>query len=238
MFLVKDKVFQNLDAHLDIERFLSLELDFYDLFSRNLEKGNPTWTAGNIPFDTKSQFLKNNRFVYYYKHNKDHNFESDNKDEVSIYHQLRYNAFNPYRILHLFKPDTEYLDFVKSYKRIYEWFKSLPFERTDSASIFFNNKYVPLGFHADYNYFPVEDGGWTPTPDTAQDLIWFRFNLDRKFYIYRLDDNHDPVEQWPVEGRSVWFNHFNWHGCIDPSAFTSITIKLEGKFFDDFKNKI
>jgi hypothetical protein len=45
-------------------------------------------------------------------------------------------------------------------------------------------------------------------------------------------------EQVPVQGYSVFFNHHNWHGSFDNYPNSSITVKVEGKFTDEFRKQI
>lgn len=233
MLLVKEKNFINLDTYLDINHFLSLEDDFYRLFSDNQSQASSTWTSGSIGQDNAWTYLNSNRTLYYYSREK----EPQNKtytEEFAKFLQLKYNAFNPYKILHLYS--GKFREFVP--ESIQKWVEQLPFDQVATVSLFYNERYVPLGYHRDFNYWPVEDGDDQTVPNECTDLIWFRFNTDRRFYLYDIDIDGNITNAVPVTGHSVYFNHYNWHGCTDPSEKTSLTIKVEGKFKRDFHDSI
>jgi hypothetical protein len=229
--------YQTLDAELDIEYFLSLKDEFYFLFAKNKDKAVSSWNAGGIPVDCQWNYITENPFLYYTLHkNQDPKFtEFDNKEQLAVYLQLKYGSFNPYRILHLV--DYTAQKNIESWvtEPIKKWIQSLPFSRIDSVSFFYNDHYCPLKFHRDFNFLPYEKGEQA-MPDTVQDLIWFRFDLDREFFLYNISEDGNIVDQLPVQGYSATFNHFNWHGNIDSYDKASLTVKVEGKFSKEFRN--
>ena len=121
---------------------------------------------------------------------------------------------------------------------IKSWVHSLPFERFDVVSLFLSDHYVPLKYHRDYNFFPYEKGDVRETPKTLQDIIWFRFDKNRAFNFYELDDAGNVIKEYNVEGYSSTFNHFNWHGNVSSHDTATVTIKIEGKFTDEFRKQI
>ena len=248
MLLLNSKPFITLDSYLDISKFKSLEDDFYFLYSKNIHYGKATWNSGGIPVDLSWPYIAENHFLYHVYHRAkqegnqailkiiDH-FESTNdKDGLARFLQLKFGAFNPYRILHLNSYRKPLHDFVDN--PVKDWVHSLPFESIDMVSMFFNDHYCPLKYHQDYNYFPYEEGDHREIPNTLQDLIWFRFDLKRGFNLYDIDKDGNILNTVPVEGYSATFNHYNWHGNTDAYDKASLTIKVEGKFTAEFKEKI
>ena len=229
--------YHSLDKHINVERFLNLEDEFYFLYAKNKDKVKSVWNAGGFPTDCKWEYLTNNPLLYYtyHKHHNDPKVKDLNKEELATYLQLKYGSFNPYRILHLldYSPDHNFEPWVTD--SIKNWVESLPFERFDSVSLFYNDHYCPLKYHRDFNFFPFEDGDAPNEPDTVQDLIWFRFDLDRGFNLYDISEDGTILETLPIEGYSATFNHYNWHGNTDAYDKASLTVKVEGKFRSDFK---
>lgn len=239
MLLLNDKPFITLDNYLDINHFLSLKDDFYFMFCNNLERSKATWNAAGIPIDCKWEYLMEQPFLYFAKHaaKDDPNIEKfKTRDGLAKYLQLKYNAFNPYTFMHLSEKNKPYFDFVP--ESIQSWAKSLPYERHDLISVIFNEHYIPLRYHRDFNFFPIEEGDKPQIPDTLQDVIWLRFELDRDLFLYDFDDAGNILNKARFEGYSVNFNHYNWHGNTEASDKCSMTIKVEGKFTDEFRKKI
>lgn len=228
-----------LDTYLDIDKFLGLQDDFYFLFASNLKRTKDVWNSGGIPINSPWPYLNDNPLLYHTFHKSNDpkigKFEND-RQGLAKYLQLKYGSFNPYKILHLSEYQQDLQDWVTP--AIKDWVKSMPFDSIDMVSFFYNDHYCPLKYHRDYNYFPIETGNKPDVPDTVQDLIWFRFDLEREFNLYDLDLAGHILQVHPVKGYSATFNHYNWHGNTEVYDRASLTIKIEGKFVADFKNKI
>lgn len=187
-------------------------------------------------------------------------FFEDKKDQAGLgrYLKLRYNAFDPYNVLNVRKTTGPFYaadayTFTEADWELYRWedymadfpnlknfiIDELPFDKIGIVTIFFNEHFIPQGYHRDYNYFPLEKGNQSDTFPHRQELIWFRFELDRPFYLFDIDETTRTIkEQVPVEGYSAFFNHHNWHGSFDNYPYSSITVKVEGKFTDEFRKQI
>ena len=125
------------------------------------------------------------------------------------------------------------------YKEIIDFAESLPFDKLGVVTVFYNEHFVPLGYHRDVNLFPIERKEKNVSYKHRQELIWLRFDLDRPFYLFDIDtENGEVIESVPVEGYSAFFNHHNWHGNFNSHSESSITIKFEGKFTDKFRKLI
>jgi hypothetical protein len=177
---------------------------------------------------------------------------------MSRYLKLRYKAFDPYNVLNVRKTTGPYYAadaykftdedwakyhwedyFVNNFPNLHEYVCNLPFDRIGVVTVFFNEHFIPQGYHRDLNYFPYEKGNSPNTFPHRQELIWFRFEKDRPFYILDVDIGEGKVlEKHSVTGYSAFFNHHNWHGSFDYYPNSSVTVKVEGKFTDDFRKKI
>ena len=176
---------------------------------------------------------------------------------LSRYLKLRYHAFDPYNILNIrqttgpfYAADSytftekewamyHWCDYMDQFPSIKNFIEELPLEKIGVVTVFYNEHYVPQGYHRDYNYFPFEKGDAPDTFPHRQELIWFRFDLTRPFYLFDIDEKTGTLkEQIPLDGYTAFFNHHNWHGSFDIYPNTSITVKVEGKFTDEFRKEI
>lgn len=184
--------------------------------------------------------------------------EKNDKYGLSRYLKLRYDAFDPYYVLNVRKTTGPYYaadaytfteddwknyyweDYMDDFPELKKYIvEELPLDRIGVVTVFFNEHFVPQGFHRDYNYFPYEFGNKPETFPHRQELIWFRFDLNRPFYIFDLDiPNGKVIEKYPVEGYSAFFNHHNWHGSFDIFPRSSVTVKVEGRFTDEFRKQL
>lgn len=240
MLLLNNKPFITLDNYLDIERFLKLKDEFYYTFCNNLSYSKASWNAGGVEVDSEWDYLMRNPYLYHALHNvKDDPYViklEDNKPGLCKYLQLKYNAFNPYTFMHLGEKNKGFHSFVSD--NIQQWGYSLPFERLDLVSVLFNEHYVPLKYHRDFNFFPYEEGDNREVPSDLQDVIWLRFDLTRDLFLYDFDPKGNVIEKAKFEGYSINFNHYNWHGNTEVNDTCTMTIKVEGKFTEEFKEKI
>lgn len=237
LLLENNHVTINLDQYLDIEKYLSLKDDFYYLYSENYDLARETWTSGGINPE-KNRVL--DRPMLYYTWHKVRNtdllvHEFKDKTALANYFKLKYGCLSPYKILNLNAYGESIYEWVTP--KINNWIKSLPFVTINYASMFFADHYCPLVYHTDYNLFPIEKGE-QELPSEAPDIIWFRFDLNRQFFLYELDSTGNILESYPVEGYAATFNHFNWHGNMSSYKSASLTMKIEGVFTDEFKKRI
>ena len=184
--------------------------------------------------------------------------EKQDRQGLTSYFKLRYKSFDPYNILNVRKTTSgnyatdsllftdkdwktyNWADyFVRDFPQLKEFIESLPLVNIGVVTIFYNEHYVPLGHHRDCNYNPKERGDFPDTFPHRQEFIWFRFDLDRPFNLYDFDLKTGEVNECvPVQGYSAFFNHHNWHGCHEPFKNSSITLKVEGQFADEFRKQI
>jgi len=255
------KLFYNLDNIFDVSSLLNLEDTFYQLFAKNYNKSSSPWAAGGIDIESNHPYIQEHPILYHTYHNKDFNFlfHSDEQkfgqgssncnwsEELSIYLQLKYGAVSPYKFLHLIdhKKNTDctkicFNDWVFEFPTIIDFIDNLPFNNFENISLIFTPKYIQQGYHRDFNLYPIEkpDKLCKDIPELDLDVLWCRFNLNRPFYLYDIDKCGNILKEIPVEGYAVTFNHYNWHGNIHPADGASLTIKFEGEFTSEFKDRI
>jgi hypothetical protein len=267
MLTINGQQFITLDTHIDIKKILDLKDDLNFLFSSRLEKARTgTFHTGgmdpnNIPNvfrENDSLYLTLKRANVERKTDKDldnklsHFEEKQDKAGLVRYLKLRYRAYDPYNVMQIRSTNLELyaadgLTFTDTEWDSYSWMdgvdpkiieviESLPFEKLGTITLFVNEHYTPLGYHRDFNFLPAEKGNMPNTFPHRQEMLWVRFDLDRPFYL--IDINGDEVKQTAVEGYSAFYNHHNWHGNFTGIPFSSLTMKIEGAFTQEFRKKI
>lgn len=174
---------------------------------------------------------------------------------LSRFYKLKYGAMDPYSILNLrtttknvYASDAHFTDedwelykwtdLIDSFPKIKEWIDQLPLEKLGIITIFYNEHYVPLGYHRDTNYFPLEKGNNSESFSHRQEFIWLRFDLGRKFCLFDINDAGQLANTVHVQGHSAFFNHHNWHGNFEPMDHSSLTVKIEGRFSADLRRNL
>lgn len=104
-----------------------------------------------------------------------------------------------------------------------DFIATLPFKDTGRILIIYDNAGKEVPAHRDHLETEI-----------CNEFIWFRTNLVKPFYVL----NHQTYEKKYVESYSAWFDAVNqFHGseAIDGLSFS---IRVDGKFTDEFKAKI
>jgi hypothetical protein len=104
-----------------------------------------------------------------------------------------------------------------------DFIKTLPFETTGRMLIMYDDIARDVPAHRDH----IET-------NICHEFLWFRTNLKRPFYMLNQNTN----EKKYVESYSAWFDSVNqYHGC-DPFDGLSFSIRVDGKFTDEFRERI
>jgi len=115
---------------------------------------------------------------------------------------------------------TEHAD---QFALLMDFIKTLPFESTGRILILYDTNSCKVPAHRDH----LET-------ETCHEFIWFRPNLKKRFYML----NNDTGTRKYVNSYSAWFDTVNqYHGC-DPGSGLTYSIRVDGKFTNDFKRKI
>lgn len=104
-----------------------------------------------------------------------------------------------------------------------DFISTLPFKSTGRMLIMYDDMYRPVPAHRDH-------------AETAMchDFLWFRTNLKKPFYML----NHKTGEKKYVESFSAWFDTVNQFHGSDPCDGLSFSIRVDGRFTDEFKERI
>lgn len=224
--------------------------DIYDAPAVHREKGLLYYVYRQADEERKHD----SKLDKYLKHFEDTN----DKYGLAMFLKLRYQAFDPYHVLNIRKTTGPFYaadaysfteddwekyyweDYVDEFPNLKNFIlNDLPLDKIGVVTVFYNEHYIPLGYHRDFNYFPFEKGNKPETFPHRQELIWFRFDLERPFYVYDIDEKSGTVNQSiPIQGYSAFFNHHNWHGNFEPYPKSSITVKVEGRFTPEFRKQI
>jgi hypothetical protein len=104
-----------------------------------------------------------------------------------------------------------------------DFIDTLPFKATGRMIIMYDDVNRPVSAHRDHT-----------STDVCHDFIWFRTNLTKPFYML----NHHTDEKLYVDSYSAWFDTVNQFHGTDPQEGLSFSIRVDGKFTDEFRKKI
>ena len=104
-----------------------------------------------------------------------------------------------------------------------DFIRTLPFQATGRMMIMYDDAPREVPAHRDH----VET-------DICHEFIWFRTNRKKPFYMF----NYQTGEKKYVESHSAWFDSVNQFHGSDPSDGLSFSIRVDGKFTDEFREKI
>jgi len=257
MILRKDTPYITLDEHVNVKGLLDLEDEFnFMVSSENKHTIDGVWVAGNHNPEHKNAFYREKDALYYVHHRAKllrktdkqldkyiSHFEKTNDiNGLAKFYKLKFHAYDPFTIMKLRyvinneenKQTYKWNTCINNFPNIKKFFEELPFTDLQTITLFYVDHYVPIGYHADINYFPYDKDTRKEREIKAQEFIWMRFNLNRDFYVYDIEDGK-ILESYPFKGYCVYFNDHNWHGNFNPIPFSSITIKAEGNFIDELK---
>jgi hypothetical protein len=104
-----------------------------------------------------------------------------------------------------------------------DFIATLPFEATGRMLIMYDDAAREVPAHRDH----IET-------EVCHEFVWFRTNFHKQMYML----NHATGERQDVTSYSAWFDTVNqFHGCeaVDGLSFS---IRVDGKFTEEFKAKI
>jgi hypothetical protein len=119
----------------------------------------------------------------------------------------------------LWQPTKE----AEEFSLLMDFIKTLPFKATGRMLIMYDDVYRPVPAHRDH-----------AETEMCHDFIWFRTNLNKPFYML----NHKTGEKKYVSSYSAWFDSVNQFHGSDPSEGLSFSIRVDGHFTDEFKERI
>ena len=104
-----------------------------------------------------------------------------------------------------------------------DFIATLPFKETGRMLIIYDNAGKEVPPHRDHL-----------NTEICNEFIWFRTNLIKPFYVF----NHLNGEKKYIESYSAWFDAVNQFHGSETVAGLSFSIRIDGKFTDEFRAKI
>lgn len=104
-----------------------------------------------------------------------------------------------------------------------DFIKTLPFAETGRMLIMYDTEARQVPAHRDH----IEI-------DLCHEFLWFRTNLKKPFFML----NQKTGEKKYVSGYSAWFDSVNQFHGSDGFDGLSFSIRVDGKFTDEFRNSI
>ncbi len=102
--------------------------------------------------------------------------------------------------------------------------ETLPFQSTGRIMIMYDDSPRPVPAHRDH----IET-------EICHEFLWFRTSLKKPFYML---NERTGVKKY-VEGHTAWFDSVNqFHGSDAYDGGLSFSIRVDGKFTDEFRNSI
>ena len=112
---------------------------------------------------------------------------------------------------------------AEEFSELMDFIATLPFKATGRMLIMYDEAGRAVTAHRDHD-----------EAARCHDFVWFRTNLDKPFYML----NHRTGEKRYVEGYSAWFDSVNQFHGSDPRDGLSFSIRVDGRFTDDFRRRI
>jgi hypothetical protein len=117
------------------------------------------------------------------------------------------------------KPGEEAAEFSE----LMDFIATLPFAATGRMLIIYDDSGREVPAHRDHD-----------SRELCHEFVWLRTNFDKPFYML----NPESGEKLYVEGHSAWFDSVNQFHGADASGGLSFSIRVDGRFSDDFRRQI
>ena len=113
--------------------------------------------------------------------------------------------------------------YANEFALLMDFIGTLPFQATGRMLIMYDDAPRDVPAHRDH----VET-------DVCHEFLWFRTNLKKRFYMLNQKTN----EKRYVASYSAWFDSVNQYHGSDASEGLSFSIRVDGKFTDEFRRRI
>lgn len=104
-----------------------------------------------------------------------------------------------------------------------DFIRTLPFKATGRMLIMYDDAPRPVPSHRDHIETYI-----------CHEFMWFRTNMKKPFFML---NNHTGEKKY-VESYTAWFDSVNQFHGSDPVDGLSFSIRVDGKFTDEFKKQI
>jgi hypothetical protein len=112
---------------------------------------------------------------------------------------------------------------ANEYSLLMNFIETLPFQATGRMLIMYDDVARPVPPHRDH----IET-------ELCHEFVWFRTNLRKPFYML----NHETNEKQYVDTYTAWFDSVNQFHGSDPVEGLSFSIRVDGRFTDEFRARI
>ncbi|MDQ6787067.1 MAG: hypothetical protein M3033_09695 [Acidobacteriota bacterium] len=112
---------------------------------------------------------------------------------------------------------------ANEFSLLMNFIETLPFKATGRMMIIYDDAARPVPAHRDH----IET-------ELCHEFLWFRTNKRKPFYML----NHETGEKKYVESYTAWFDSVNQFHGSDPYEGLSFSIRVDGKFTDEFRARI
>ncbi len=112
---------------------------------------------------------------------------------------------------------------ASEYSLLVDFIETLPFRAIGRMMIMYDDVARPIPPHRDH----VET-------NLCHEFVWFRTNLKKPFYML----NHQTNEKKYIESYTAWFDTVNQFHGSDPVDGLSFSIRVDGRFTDEFRKRI
>jgi hypothetical protein len=112
---------------------------------------------------------------------------------------------------------------AEEFAELSAFIRTLPFTSTGRIIIMYDDGGRAVSAHRDHD-----------SRELCHEFIWFRTNMDKPFYML----NPDTGEKLYVSSHSAWFDTVNQFHGADASGGLSFSIRIDGRFSDDFRRQI
>ena len=112
---------------------------------------------------------------------------------------------------------------AQEYSLLMDFIETLPFQATGRMMIMYDDVARPIPPHRDH----IET-------EICHEFLWFRTNLKKPFYLL----NHHTGEKQYVDTYTAWFDSVNQFHGTNPVDGLSFSIRVDGRFTDEFRARI
>ena len=112
---------------------------------------------------------------------------------------------------------------AEEFALLMDFIGTLPFRAIGRMLIIYDNAGAPVPPHRDHL-----------NADVCYEFVWFRTNKKKPFYVL----NEQTDEKKYIESYAAWFDTVNQYHGADAAEGLNFSIRVDGKFTDEFRNKI
>jgi hypothetical protein len=117
----------------------------------------------------------------------------------------------------------ELAEAAEEFSELMDFIETLPFQSKGRMLVIYDDSGKIVPAHRDHL-----------NTEVCHEFIWFRTNFNKPLYMLNPSTN----EKKYVEGYTAWFDSVNQYHGSDGGTGLSFSIRVDGKFTDEFRQKI